>query len=326
MPQFYVNIVNMKKTLFSGVKPTGTAHIGNYFGAMKQWVDLQKQFSDANMFFMIADYHALNFIQNRDEMQQNTINLALDYLAIGIHPEKSVLFKQSDVSAHTELAWIFDTITTMPYLMRAHAYKDAEAKDKEISVGTFNYPMLMASDILLYDTDIVPVGQDQKQHVEYTRDTAQKFNNLFGEVFKLPEEMIIKDVAIVPGIDGQKMSKSYKNTIPLFADRDEIQKAVMSIVTDSSGDIPLNVYNIHKLIKSEGELKDLYDNNKGKYKILKDALVDDLDAFIKPMRDKRAQLAKDMDYVNEVLKKGAIKANEIANQKMQQVKKAIGVL
>ncbi len=316
----------MKKTLFSGVKPTGTAHIGNYFGAMKQWVDLQKQFSDANMFFMIADYHALNFIQNRDEMQQNTINLALDYLAIGIHPEKSVLFKQSDVSAHTELAWIFDTITTMPYLMRAHAYKDAEAKDKEISVGTFNYPMLMASDILLYDTDIVPVGQDQKQHVEYTRDTAQKFNNLFGEVFKLPEEMIIKDVAIVPGIDGQKMSKSYKNTIPLFADRDEIQKAVMSIVTDSSGDIPLNVYNIHKLIKSEGELKDLYDNNKGKYKILKDALVDDLDAFIKPMRDKRAQLAKDMDYVNEVLKKGAIKANEIANQKMQQVKKAIGVL
>jgi tryptophanyl-tRNA synthetase len=316
----------MKKTLFSGVKPTGTAHIGNYFGAMKQWVDLQKQFSDANMFFMIADYHALNFIQNRDEMHKNTINLALDYLAIGIDPEKSVLFKQSDVSAHTELAWIFDTITTMPYLMRAHAYKDAEAKDKEISVGTFNYPMLMASDILLYDTDIVPVGQDQKQHVEYTRDTAQKFNNLFGEVFKLPEEMIIKDVAIVPGTDGQKMSKSYGNTIPLFATRDEIQKAVMSIVTDSSGDMPLNVYNIHKLIKSENELKDLYENNKGKYKILKDALVDDLDAFIKPMRDKRAELVKDMDYVNEVLKKGAIKANEMANQKMIQVKKAIGVL
>lgn len=315
----------MKKTLFSGVKPTGIAHIGNYFGAMKQWVDLQKNFSDNNIFLMIADYHALNFIHNREDMHNNTLGLVLDYLAIGIDPEKSVIFKQSDVSAHTELAWIFDTITTMPYLMRAHAYKDAEAKDKEISVGTFNYPMLMASDILLYNTDIVPVGQDQKQHVEYTRDTAQKFNNIFGEVFKLPEEMIIKDVAVVPGTDGQKMSKSYKNTIPLFADREEITKAVMSIITDSGGDVPANVYNIHKLVKSEEQLKNLYNENKGKYKILKEVLIEDLDAFIKPMRDKRADLSKNMDYVNEVLKKGAIKANEVANNKMKQVKEVIGV-
>ena len=168
------------KILLSGVKPTGRPHIGNYFGAMKQFVDLQGQY---NCYFMIADYHGLNFIQNGDEMRKLILELAIDYLAIGLDPKKSVIFKQSDVVAHTELAWIFDTITTMPYLERAHAYKDAEAKNKEISVGTFNYPMLMAADILLYDTDIVPVGQDQKQHIEYARDTAQKFNNIFGETF-----------------------------------------------------------------------------------------------------------------------------------------------
>lgn len=201
-----------KKILFSGVKPTGAPHIGNYFGAMKQFVDLQSKY---DCYFMIADYHGLNFIQNKEEMRNNILNLAIDYLAIGLDPKNSIIFKQSDISAHTELTWIFDTITTMPYLMRAHAFKDAEAKDKEISVGTFNYPMLMASDILLYDVDIVPVGQDQKQHIEYTRDTAQKFNNTFGETFKLPEPMIMKEVSIVPGTDGKKMSKSYGNTIPL---------------------------------------------------------------------------------------------------------------
>src|ERR1035438_2166752 len=162
-----------KKILLSGVKPTGRPHIGNYFGAMKQFVDLQDKY---DCYFMIADYHGLNLIKNGEEMRKLNLNLAIDYLAIGLDPKKSVIFKQSEVSAHTELAWIFDTITTMPYLMRAHAFKDAEAKDKEISVGTFNYPMLMAADILLYDTDVVPVGQDQKQHVEYSRDTAQKFN------------------------------------------------------------------------------------------------------------------------------------------------------
>src|SRR5574343_510275 len=270
-----------KKILLSGVKPTGAPHIGNYFGAMKQWLDLQSQY---DCYFMIADYHALNFIQDKKTMRDNILNLTLDYLAMGIDPKSAVLFKQSDISAHTELTWIFDSITTMPYLMRAHAFKDAEAKDKEISVGTFNYPMLMASDILLYDADIVPTGQDQKQHIVYTRDTSQKFNNIFGETFKLPEPLIMKDVAVVPGTDGQKMSKSYGNTIPLFATREEIQKAVMSIVTDSSGDIPMNVYSIHRLLKSESELKDLYENNKGKYKVLKEALIEDLDNFIKPMR------------------------------------------
>jgi len=276
---------------------------------------------------MIADYHGLNFVQNGDEMRRFIIDLALDYLAIGIDPKQSIIFKQSEVSAHTELAWIFDTIVTMPYLMRAHAFKDAEAKNKEINVGTFNYPVLMAADILLYDTDIVPVGQDQKQHVEYARDIALKFNHIFKtETFKLPEPLIIENVGTVPGTDGQKMSKSYGNTIPLFASREEIQKAVMSIVTDSSGETPMNVYNIHKLFKSEGKLKTLYETNKGKYKVLKEALIEDIDAFIKPMRERREELAKDEKKVMKILEEGAKKANEKASARLIEAKKRIGVI
>jgi len=320
----------MKKTLLSGVKPTGRPHIGNYFGAMKQFVDLQNG-GDYQCYFFIADYHGLNLIQNKEEMKRLTIDLALDYLAIGLDPKKSVIFKQSDISAHTELAWIFDTIVTMPYLQRAHAYKDAEAKNKEINVGTFNYPVLMAADILLYDTDVVPVGADQKQHVEYARDIALKFNHIFKEeTFKLPEPLIMKDVAVVPGIDGRKMSKSYDNTIPLFAGREEIQKAVMGIVTDSGGadsdGMPINVYNIHRLFKTEAELKPLYDANKGKYKALKEALIEDIDAFIKPMRERRAKLAMDEEAVLDILKEGAERAKEKADKKLLAVKKAIGVL
>ncbi len=327
-----------KKTILSGVKPTGRAHIGNYFGAMKQFVDLQNKHRDANKFFMIADYHSLNFIQDAANMRRITMDLALDYLAIGIDPTQSVIFKQSDVSAHTELAWIFDTITTMPYLERAHAYKDAEAKNKEISVGTFNYPMLMCADILLYDADIVPVGQDQKQHVEYSRDTAQKFNHIFKQdVFKIPEPMIMESVASLPGTDGRKMSKSYGNTIPLFASYDEIKKAVMSIVTDTgmgavgadgkpSDGIPRNVYEIHKLFRPEAELKPLYEANRGKYKPLKDALIEDIEAFIKPLREKRDALAKDPAYVMKVLADGAERARAQASMRLTEAKKAVGVL
>jgi tryptophanyl-tRNA synthetase len=317
-------IINMsKKIALSGVKPTGRPHIGNYFGAMKQFVELQEEFQ--SMFF-IADYHALNFIQNGEEMKQQIVDLALDYLAIGLDPKKSLIYKQSDLPEHTELTWIFDTFTTMPYLMRAHAYKDAEANGKEINVGTFNYPMLMAADILLYDVDVVPVGQDQKQHVEYARDTAQKFNFTFKrDIFKLPEAKIMQEVAVVPGIDGRKMSKSYGNTISLFATDEEIEKAVMGIVTDSGGDRPENVYAIHRLLKSEEELASLYDDNKGKYKVLKEALIGDLKKFITPMREKREQLAHDVDFVLEVLKEGGARAKAKAEKKMDQVRDAIGV-
>ncbi len=330
----------MKKTLLSGIKPTGRPHIGNYFGAMAQWIELQSQF---NCHFMIADYHALNLIQDKEEMKSNINNLVLDYLAIGLDPEKSVIFKQSDIYAHTELTWIFDSIIDIPYLARGHAFKaevekmnDATPSQRSlsskmeqltgVSVGLFNYPVLMAADILLYDADIVPVGQDQRQHVEYTRGIGQKFNSIFGDTFKLPDSYIMDAVAVVPGTDGKKMSKSYGNTIPLFASREEITKAVMSIVTDSGSDIPVNVYNIHKLVRSEEDLKGIYDENKGKYKILKEKLIEDLDAFIKPLREKREELSKNSNIIKEVLEKGALRAKEKADAKLLTIKKNIGVL
>lgn len=309
--------------MLSGVKPTGDLHIGNYFGAVRQFVELTEK-NDHEVFVMIADYHALNFVQNAQEMRSLTRELARSYIACGLDPKKVTLFKQSDVSEHTELAWIFDTITTVPYLERAHAFKDAEAKGKEISVGTFNYPMLMAADILLYDTAIVPVGQDQKQHIEYARDTAEKFNRLFGETFRLPKELITPDVATVPGIDGQKMSKSYGNTIRLFASPEEIKERVMAIVTDSSGERPENVYAIHRLIKSESELAPLYEEHKGKYKALKEALAEDLAAYFAPMRARYEKLG-DVRKLDAVLEHGAKKARRAAKEKMDAVHRAIGV-
>ncbi len=317
---FFDTILPMgDKIILSGIKPTGRAHIGNYFGAMKQHVDQKAHY------VMVADYHTLNFIHNKDEMRQLVLDIVIDYLAIGLDPKQSVIFQQSDVSAHTELTWIFDTLVTVPYLMRAHAYKDAEAKGKETSAGTFNYPVLMAADILLYNTDLVPVGQDQKQHVEYARDIAQKFNNAYGETFKLPKDLIIPEVGVVPGTDGQKMSKSYGNTIPLFASDEEITKVVMSIVTDSSSDVPKNVYAIHALLKSKEELDALYEEKKGKYKDLKEALIADLKAFIGPLREKRKEIEGDMDYVLNVIKEGSEKAREVANKKLAEVKEKIGV-
>ena len=311
-----------KKVLLSGIQSSGKAHIGNYFGAMKQFVDLSEKYE---CFIMIADYHALHTLQDPKQMKDNIINLLLDYLAVGLDPKQVTLFKQSDVSEHTELCWIFDTITTMPYLMRAHAFKDAEAKNKEIDVGTFNYPMLQAADILLYSPDVVPVGADQKQHVEISRDTASKFNSIFDETFKIPEPMILKEVAVVPGTDGRKMSKSYGNTIPLFAEYEEIKKAVMGIVTDSSGELPQNVYVIHKLFRPEAELKKIYTEKAGKYKELKELLIEDLEKFIAPLREKRKEFEKDIPKALEILKQGSERAKIIAAKKMDEVREKIGV-
>ncbi len=311
-----------KKVFLSGVQPSGKPHIGNYFGAMKQFVDLQNEHDG---FVFIADYHAMHSLRNPKEMNENIKGVLLDYLAIGLDPKKVIFFKQSDISEHTELAWIFDTITTMPFLMRAHAFKDAQAKNKEIDVGTFNYPVLMAADILLYGPDMVPVGADQKQHVEIARDIAIKFNNQYGETFKLPEPMILKEVSIVPGTDGRKMSKSYKNIIPLFAEYEEIKKCVMSIVTDSSGGIPQNVYAIHKLFRNEDELKKIYEEKSGKYKELKELLIDDIEKFIAPLREKRKEFEKDIPKALSILKDGGEKAKKIAGEKMKVVRERIGV-
>ena len=314
-----------KKVFLSGVQPSGKPHIGNYFGAMKQFVELQ---NEHNGYVFIADYHALHSLRNPKEMNENIKNVLLDYLAIGLDPKKVIFFKQSDISEHTELTWIFDTITTMPFLMRAHAFKDAEAKNKEIDVGTFNYPVLMAADILLYGPDVVPVGADQKQHVEIARDIAEKFNRTYGkgnQIFKLPESMILEDTAIVPGTDGRKMSKSYGNTIPLFAEHDEIKKCVMSIVTDSSGGIPQNVFAIHKLFRAEAELKKIYEEKAGKYKELKELLVEDIEKFIAPLREKRKEFAKDIPKALAILKFGGEKAKKVAGKKMTEVREKIGV-
>jgi tryptophanyl-tRNA synthetase len=311
-----------KKTLLSGIQPTGTPHIGNYFGMMKQVVDAQDEY---HVYGMVVNYHALTTVQNKKELEENTKNVVLDFLGIGVDPEKMVLFKQSDVPEHTELTWIFNCLVTMPWLSRAHAFKDKTEKGLEASVGLFDYPVLMAADILLYDTDIVPVGEDQRQHVEMAREIARKFNAMFGESFVEPKEIIKEDVGTVPGTDGQKMSKSYKNTIPLFGTDEEIAKAVMSIVTDSSGDIPTHVYAIHKLFKSEAELAPMYEEHKGKYKALKEALLADILAFVTPMRERRAHYESQPELVAEILAKGAARAKAKAVEKMKVVRERVGL-
>jgi len=312
-----------KKILLSGIKSTGRPHIANYFGAMKQYVDLQDEYESR---IFIADLHSLTTVQNKEELSRNTLDLAIDYLAIGLDPKKVTIYKQSDLPEVTELAWIFNCITTVPYLMRAHAFKDAEAKNKEINVGLFDYPILMAADILIHNADIVPVGKDQQQHVEITRDIAQKFNRIFEtDIFKIPDHLIIKSVETVPGIDGQKMSKSYNNHIPLFSTDEEIKKLVMSIVTDSDAGVPVNVYNIHKLFRDEEYLAKLYKENEGKYKALKDALIEDIIAFITPLRARRDTIAKDPESVREMLKNNAKKLKLEVDEMMGKVREAVGL-
>lgn len=320
-----------KKILVSGVKPTGRPHIGNYFGAMKQFVDLQNEY-DARVF--IADFHAMTTVRNAEELSRNTLDVAIDYLALGLDPNKVILFKQSDVPEVCELGWMFNCITAMPYLMRAHAYKDAEAKGKEVNVGVFDYPLLMAADILIHDADTVPVGQDQKQHVEYARDTAEKFNRTFGDTLKLPEALIYENVKVVPGIDGQKMSKSYGNTIGLFAEDDEIKKAVMSIPTDSKGiDEPKDtekdhVFALHKLFASKTELAVIerrYKEGGLGYKESKEILIANIQKFIAPLRSRREEIAAEEGAVRAILEEGGMRAGDIVHTKMEAIRRAVGV-
>ena len=308
------------KRLFTGIQSSGTLHIGNYFGALKPFADLHQQYES---FLMVADYHALTSLRNPEALRQNSINVVKDYIAAGVNPANAIIFKQSDILEHTELAWIFDCLVSVPFLSQAHAYKDKVSKGLEANAGLFTYPMLMAADILLYDADIVPVGADQRQHVEYAREAAAKFNLAFGDTFKEPQERILEAISTVPGTDGKKMSKSYNNTVPLFADKEEIQKAVMSIVTDSSGERPENVYAMHKLFRDEEYLDALYTEYKGKYKILKDMLADDIENAIAPMRAVREQIT-DTD-VKRILEEGAARAREFAANKMKDVRAKVGV-
>jgi len=324
-PRIFWYTCHMKKVLLSGIKPTGDMHIGNYFGAIKQFVEMQNE--DYESYVFVADLHALTTVTDRDELKRNIFNITAVYMACGLDPQKTVLFQQSAIGGELcEMTWIFNCLTTVPYLERAHAYKDAKAKGNEINVGLFDYPILMASDILMQDADIVPVGADQKQHVEFARDTVGKFNFTWGETFKMPEPLILENVATIPGIDGRKMSKSYGNTIPLFASDEEITKAVMSIVTDSSGERPENVYAMHKLFRTEAELEKIYEENKGKYKILKDMLADDIKTFVAPMRDRYQMLQANPQIVEAVLREGGEKVKARAVKKMLEVKKTVGLI
>ena len=321
----------MKKRSLSGIKPSGIMHLGNYFGAIKQFVDLQDEYES---FVFIADFHAITTLQNKEELSKNILDITIDYLACGLDPKKVCLFKQSDIPEVTELTWYFNCLTTVPYLERATAYKDAKAKSKEANVGLFDYPMLMAADILIQDADIVPVGADQKQHVEYARDTALKFNNAFGETFKLPEPRILKEVATVPGTDGKKMSKSYGNTIPLFGTDEQIRKAVMGIVTDSKAPSDpknpdeCNIFAIHKLFLKGEELESLkkrYTEGGLGYKESKDMLCEEIISFIAPMREKREYYENNIDEVKNILKKGGEKAKENIKAKMELIRNNVGV-
>lgn len=319
-----------KKRLLSGIQPSGRLHIGNYLGAMKQFVDLQDEYES---FVSIVNYHALTTVHEPQVLSEHTIQAAIDHLAIGLDPKKVTLFVQSDVPEVTELTWIFNTLVSVSYLSRAHAYKDKIGKGLEATVGLFDYPMLMAADILLPGADVVPVGQDQKQHVEMARDVAEKFNHTFGQTFTLPQPLILPDVAVVSGTDGRKMSKSYNNTIPLFAENGEIEKQVMSIVTDSKEEFEpkdpttCNIFALHKhFSKTElGDLKQRYIKGKIGYRESKEMLVGNLIAFITPLREKHRELEKDKDTVLKILKKGGEKAREIAVEKMKEVREKVGV-
>ena len=317
--------------ILTGLQPSGNLHIGNYFGAMRQLLELQQK---GETFLFIADYHALTTSPKADDLRSNVYHLALDFLSCGLSLDNTVFFRQSDVPQVTELMWILNNITTVGFLERAHSYKDKIAKGFTPNTGLFTYPVLMAADILLYGSELVPVGKDQKQHLEITRDLAIRFNNDYEETFKIPEAYIPTSVAVVPGIDGQKMSKSYGNTIPLFGAQKAIRKIVMSIVTDST---PMedpkdpekcNVVALYKLVATPEEVEEMKANyragNYG-YGHAKQALFEKLWAYFEPMRERRAQLEKDPDYIWDVLREGGKKASEEAEKNMDRVRRAVGL-
>jgi len=305
--------------LLTGLQSSGALHIGNYFGALKPFLNL---YTNYESYLMVADYHAVTSLRDPQLLRKNILDVVKDYVAVGVDPSKAVIFQQSQVQEHTELAWVFDCLVTVPFLELGHAYKDKVAKGLEANAGLMTYPMLMAADILLYDTDVVPVGEDQRQHLEYAREAAAKFNNAYGATFKEPKELINKEIAVIPGTDGKKMSKSYGNTIPLFGTKDEITKAVMGIVTNSSEGKPEVLYAIHKNFRSEAELEAPYTKGNN-FKELKDMLVEDIEALVAPMRAKRESISD--EDVRRVLKDGSDKAREYASKKMEDVRAKIGI-
>jgi tryptophanyl-tRNA synthetase len=318
--------------ILTGLQPSGKLHIGNYFGAMQPAVQLQDQ---GEAFYFIADYHAMTSMSDADTLRANIQDLAIDFLACGLDPEKATIFRQSDIPEVNELAWILSTVCPMGLLERAHSYKDKVAKGLDANHALFAYPTLMAADILLYDSELVPVGKDQKQHLEMTRDLAGKINDRFGEnTLVIPESQIKESTAIVPGIDGQKMSKSYNNTIPLTGGQKAIRKSIMRIVTDST---PVEdpkategstVISLYKLFADDDAVNQIITDHEAGgfgYGDFKQRVFDAYWEFFTPVREKREQLENNLDYVNEVIANGANKAREEANKVISRVRKAVGL-
>jgi tryptophanyl-tRNA synthetase len=318
--------------ILSGIQPSGALHLGNYFGMMLPAIELQNQ---GEAYYFIANYHSMTSLFDAEQRRQNVLDVALDFLACGLDPERSVFFKQSDVPEHTELTWMLTSITPMGLLERCHSYKDKLAKGISPNHGLFAYPVLMAADILIYDSKVVPVGKDQKQHVEVTRDIAIKFNSLYGDTFVIPEPQIREDVAVVPGTDGQKMSKSYGNTIEIFGPEKPLKKKIMSLVMDSRDisepkpDADKNIaVQLLKLVAEPDVAKDCEDQLRAGgygYGNLKKALFEAYWNYFEPMRKKREELANNLDYVHEVLRKGAENARKVAVEVNARAKKACGL-
>ena len=317
--------------ILSGIQPSGVLHIGNYFGMIRPAIALQ---SEGEAFYFIADYHALTSLQDPKALREHSRGVALDCLACGLDPERAALFRQSDVPQVAELAWILSTVTPMGLLERCHSYKDKTARGLQASAGLFTYPVLMAADILIYDSDVVPVGKDQKQHLEVTRDIAVKINETFGDVFKLPEPRIQASTGVVPGLDGQKMSKSYGNTIDIFGDEKETRKRVMSIVTDSTPvEAPKDadssvIFQLYSLVADESErqaMREAFAAGGTGYGEFKKQLFAKLWEYFSAMRQRRAEILAQPDYIDNVLAEGAQRANQIADGVMCRVREAVGL-
>ncbi len=319
--------------ILSGIQPSGTLHVGNYFGMMRPAIELQEQ---GEAYYFIADYHSMTSLYDADERRKNTLDVALDFLACGLDPAKSVFFRQSDVPEVCELTWLLSTLTPMGLLERCHSYKDKMAKGLSPNHGLFAYPVLMAADILIYDSNIVPVGRDQKQHVEVTRDIAVKFNQTYGETFVIPEPQIRDSVAVVPGTDGQKMSKSYSNTIDIFGEEKPLRKTVMRLVMDSrlpeepKPDADQNIaVQLLRLVATEDVAKDWEEQLRAGglgYGDLKKALFEQYWEYFAAARAKRTELENNLDYVNQVLKDGAAKAGERATNVLDRARKNCGLV
>ena len=321
----------MKKRILSGAQPSGQLHIGNYFGMIDRMVSSQ---SNADLFCFVANYHSLTSISNKDKLEKNTKEAFVDLLALGIDPIKSTFWIQSHVPEVTELAWILSNFSSVGLMQRSTSYKDKISNGLKPNMGLFSYPILMASDILLFNSDIVPVGKDQKQHLEMTRDIAIKFNNIFGDIFTIPEIEIDDSNDIIVGIDDQKMSKSYNNTIPIFGNHDSINNQVMNIVTDSAGlndikDTNTPLFKIYSLFlddESKKELHERYNTPGLKYMEVKKELVDVIINYFAHQRKRRDELIVNEDKVNDLMNLGKTKAQKIARETLSHVKQAVGLL